>query len=357
MCGPSGFILASCSVTTVHVMSDVLAVNALDVTKTYGPLRAVDGVSIQVAQGEVYGVLGPNGAGKTTFLRMLFGLIAPDAGTIELFGRSWAHDGMRTLDSVAGFIESPKFYPYLTGRENLEGMARLDGGADSGRIDEVLQIVDLADRHSDKVGGYSFGMRQRLGVAASLLREPSLLVLDEPANGLDPAGMRDMRSLIKRLAESGLTVLLSSHDMDEVEEICDNVTIMRRGIVAYHGTIAELRTHAPEQGHALRTDNDDRVLWLAANAGLARGRRGLPRRRRTGASLGVSVTPNPTGGLVVTGPRHAVTAFVRTCVLDGIGLLGLTDTQAPLEALFFMLTDDDHPTPLTNVTSTNRSAA
>ncbi len=317
-------------------MGDVLAVKALDVTKTYGALRAVDGVSIQVAQGEVYGVLGPNGAGKTTFLRMLFGLIAPDAGTIELFGRSWSRDGMRTLESVAGFIESPKFYPYLTGRENLQGMARLDGGAETGRIDEVLEIVDLADRDRDRVGGYSFGMRQRLGVAASLLRSPSLLVLDEPANGLDPAGMRDMRALIKRLAASGLTVLLSSHDMDEVEEICDNVTIMRRGTVAYHGTIAELRTYAPAQGHALRTDCDARALGLASQ------------------HPEVTVTPDPDGGLIATGAQAAVTAFVRACALDGIGLLGLTNTQAPLEALFFMLTDDEHPTPLTNIGAQDR---
>ncbi len=319
--------------------TEVLAVNAVDVTKTYGALRAVDGVSIQVAQGEVYGVLGPNGAGKTTFLRMLFGLIAPDSGSIELFGRSWARDGVRTLDSVAGFIESPKFYPYLTGRENLQGMARLDGGAEKGRIEEVLQIVDLAGRDGHRVGGYSFGMRQRLGVAASLLRSPSLLVLDEPANGLDPAGMRDMRSLIKRLAASGLTVLLSSHDMDEVEEICDNVTIMRRGNVAYHGTIAELRTHAPEQGYALRTDYDERAIWLATQ------------------HTDVAATPGPDGGVLLTGPQEAVTAFVRACVLDGVNVLGLTNTQAPLESLFFMLTDDDHPTPLANIGRNDRRVA
>ena len=332
------FIGASSSISSFADMTSVLAVNAVEVTKTYGALRAVDGVSIQVAQGEVYGVLGPNGAGKTTFLRMLFGLIAPDRGAIELFGRSWERDGMRTLDDVSGFIESPKFYPYLTGRQNLLGMARLDGGAEKGRIDEVLQIVDLAGRDGDRVGGYSFGMRQRLGVAASLLRNPSLLVLDEPANGLDPAGMRDMRSLIKRLAASGLTVLLSSHDMDEVEEICDNVTIMRRGGVAYHGTIAELRTHAPEQGHALRTDDDERAFGLASQ------------------HPEVTVTPGPQGGLVVTGPQPAVTAFVGVCVSDGIGLLGLTSTQAPLEALFFMLTDDDDddPPPLPTITSQDR---
>src|SRR3954467_13140503 len=243
-------------------MSAALAVEAAGVTKRYGSLTAVDNISVQVAQGEVYGVLGPNGAGKTTFLRMLFGLIRPDAGTIRLFGRTWEQAGRTTLDGVSGFIESPRFYPYLSGRKNLAGLARLDGGTSPGRLEEVLEIVDLADRADDKVGGYSFGMRQRLGVAASLLRDPQLLVLDEPANGLDPAGMRDMRALIKRLAGGGLTVLLSSHDMLEVEDICDNVTIMRTGAVVFHGEIAALRKQAPEQGHRLHTSDDEHALAL-----------------------------------------------------------------------------------------------
>ncbi len=191
-------------------MSDVLAVDTVDLTKNYGTLTAVDRLTVQVAQGEVYGVLGPNGAGKTTFLRMLFGLIRPDAGTLSVLGRSWDRNGVRALDGVAGFIESPKFYPGLTGHKNLQLLAGLDGGTSPTRIDEVLETVDLRERARDKVGGYSFGMRQRLGVAAALLRDPRLLVLDEPANGLDPAGIRDMRALVKRLAASGLTVLLSS---------------------------------------------------------------------------------------------------------------------------------------------------
>src|SRR3954452_2503488 len=246
-----------------------LAVEAVDVTKQYGQLVAVDHLSLQVAQGEVYGVLGPNGAGKTTLLRMLFGLIKPDSGTVRVFGRTWADAGVAVLDGVAGFIESPKFYPYLTGRQNLEGLSLLDGGSRPGLMAEVLDIVDLADRAEEKVGGYSYGMRQRLGVAASLLREPRLLVLDEPANGLDPAGIRDMRALVKRLAASGLTVLLSSHHMSEGEEICDNVTIMRTGSVVYHGEISALREQAPEQGHRIHTDDDDRARELAGqHAGL-----------------------------------------------------------------------------------------
>ena len=222
---------------------------------------------------------------------------------------------------MAGFVESPKFYAYLSGRRNLEGLARLDGALDHRHIDEVLEIVDLADRGGDNVGGYSFGMRQRLGVAASLLRNPRLLVLDEPANGLDPAGIRDMRALVKRLAGSGLTVLLSSHDMSEVEEICDNVTIMRRGAVVYHGGIAELRERAPERGHRLVTDDDARALRLA------------PRRADT------VVAAAPDGGIDVVAPQSAVDEYVRAIVDAGLSLHSLNITQEPLESLFFMLTE------------------
>ena len=302
-------------------MSEVLAVDAVDVTKRYGDLIAVDAISLQVAQGEVYGVLGPNGAGKTTLLRMLFGLIHPDAGTLKVFGRSWDHDGPRTLDGVSGFVESPKFYPYLSGRRNLTGLGRLDGGATAERIEEVLEIVDLADRADDRVGGYSFGMRQRLGVAASLLREPQLLVLDEPANGLDPAGIRDMRALVKRLAKSGLTVLLSSHDMNEVEEICDNVTIMRDGSVVFHGEINDLREQAPEQGHYLVTTDDRRALAYS------------------GRHPDLNVEMHPDDGLLVRGPQSELDAYITTIVTHGIALRRLELTEAPLEALFFMLTE------------------
>ena len=300
-----------------------LAVDAVGVTKSFGSLRAVDDITIQVAPGEVYGVLGPNGAGKTTFLRMLFGLIRPDAGEIRVFGRTWDRDGVGVLEGVAGFIESPKFYPYLTGRQNLEGLALLDGGLSGDRLAEVLDTVDLADRADEKVGGYSYGMRQRLGVAASLLRDPRLLVLDEPANGLDPAGIRDMRALVKRLAGSGLTVLLSSHHMDEVEEICDNVTIMRRGTVAFHGTIEKLRAMAPDPGYALST-GDDRLA-----------------REIAGRHPAVTVTPDPGAELVATGPRDAVSAYVGDLVRSGIRLHGFVATRTPLESLFFMLTDDE----------------
>lgn len=311
-------------------MNPVPAVDAVDVTKRYGELTAVDAVTMQVAQGEVYGVLGPNGAGKTTFLRMLFGLIRPDAGSIRLFGRTREDAGTGVLNGVSGFIESPKFYPYLSGRKNLAGLALLDGGSSPELMAEALDIVDLTDRADDKVGGYSFGMRQRLGVAASLLRDPQLLVLDEPANGLDPAGIRDMRALIMRLAASGLTVLLSSHDMAEVEEICDNVTIMRTGSVVFHGEIAELRKRAPEQGHQISTDDDERAIGIAATH---------PSLRVTPNVQYASGIETHEPGFVVTGPQSEVDSYVRGLVGTGVSLRGLTFAEEPLESLFFMLTE------------------
>jgi ABC-2 type transport system ATP-binding protein len=306
-------------------MSELLAVNAVDVTKRYGSLIAVGNVTVKVGQGEVYGVLGPNGAGKTTFLRMLFGLIRPDSGTIELFGRSWQRDGVQALDGVAGFIESPRFYPGLTGRKNLQLLAGLDGNPAAGRVDEVLDTVELTERQRDKVGGYSFGMRQRLGVAASLLRDPKLLVLDEPANGLDPAGIRDMRALISRLTASGLTVLLSSHDMGEVEEICDDVTIMRTGSVVYHGSIAELRTQAPAQAHRIATTDDIRAEALARARRLEVNRIG--------------------DALAVRGAQDEIDQLISDVVTAGIAVRGLSLDETPLESLFFMLTESSPDAP------------
>jgi ABC-2 type transport system ATP-binding protein len=305
-------------------MTDVPAVNAVELTKTFGSLVAVDHISVEVAEGEVYGVLGPNGAGKTTFLRMLFGLITPDSGTLEVFGRNWHRDGTRTLDGVAGFIESPKFYPRLTGKRNLQLLAALDGGAPEGRLEEVLDTVDLTGRENDRVGGYSFGMRQRLGVAASLLRDPKLLVLDEPANGLDPAGIRDMRALVGRLAGSGLTVLLSSHDMTEVEQICDDVTIMRTGSVVYHGSIEQLRARAPAQATRLVTTDNATAAQLARAQGLA-----------------AIEAPDDDGALHLRGPQPEIDDLVRRLVLTGVTPRALSVDETPLEALFFMLTEPD----------------
>src|SRR6201991_1071211 len=213
------------------------AIEARGLLKRYGELTAVDHVDLTVRSGDVYGYLGPNGAGKTTSLRMLLGLIRPDESSAKLFGRDPLVEGARALDGVAGFVEAPRFYPYMTGRRNLELVAALDGGDAQERIDDALETVDLTPRQHDKVKGYSHGMRQRLGIAGALLRDPQLLLLDEPTTGLDPAGMRDMRALVHRLVGDGMTVLLSSHLMDEVEDLCDRVAIVTRGRVVYEGSL------------------------------------------------------------------------------------------------------------------------
>src|SRR5213078_2151795 len=215
-------------------------------------------VDLTVQPGDVYGYLGPNGAGKTTSLRMMLGLIRPTAGTVRLFGRD-PQAGVHALDGVAGFVEAPRFYPYLTGRKNLELLAAFDGGEASGRVDEALEIVELVDRAKDKVGGYSHGMRQRLGIAAALLRDPRLLLLDEPTTGLDPPGMRDMRTLIGRLSEHGVTVLLSSHQLAEVEEMCNRVAIIRSGQIVYEGVLADLKRTAGG-GYRLRSTDAARAV-------------------------------------------------------------------------------------------------
>jgi ABC-2 type transport system ATP-binding protein len=227
-------------------MSEETPVVARGLVKTYGEVVAVDNVDLTVESGDVFGYLGPNGAGKTTSLRMLLGLIRPTSGSARLFGRDPLLDGARALDGVAGFVEGPRFYPYMSGRRNLQLLADYDGGDARKRIDEVLDVVELTDRAKHRVGGYSHGMRQRLGIAASLLRSPRMLLLDEPTTGLDPAGMRDMRALVRRLADEGITVLLSSHLLTEVEELCNRVAIIQKGRILYEGLLTELLATASE---------------------------------------------------------------------------------------------------------------
>ncbi|MGK5738866.1 ABC transporter ATP-binding protein [Micromonospora sp. URMC 103] len=214
-----------------------LPVQTEGLTKRYGGLTAVQDLDLTVRAGEVYGFLGPNGAGKTTTLRMLLGLVRPTAGTVRLLGRP---PGAGQLAQVGALIEGPAFYPYLSGRQNLRVLAR-HAGAPEARVPLVLDLVDLADRAGDRYAGYSLGMKQRLGVAAALLKDPRLLILDEPTNGLDPAGTADMRRLIRRLGAAGCTVLLSSHLLGEVEQICDRVGVVSRGRLIAEGSVADLR--------------------------------------------------------------------------------------------------------------------
>ena len=208
------------------------------------PVRSTR-VDLVLGEGEVRGLLGPNGAGKTTLLRMLLGLMRADGGTIELFGRRLDRQDSVGLDGVAGFVEEPSFYPYLSGRANLEVLSELDGPDARSRIEDVLEQVELTGRAADRVGGYSSGMRQRLGIAAALMRSPRLLLLDEPTSALDPAGARLVIGLLRTLSEEGVAALLSSNKIEEVERVCDSFTVLHRGRVVWDGSTERMQAEAP----------------------------------------------------------------------------------------------------------------
>ncbi|HEX5240609.1 MAG TPA: ABC transporter ATP-binding protein [Candidatus Limnocylindrales bacterium] len=226
--------------TAAH-LGEGLAVATHGLRKAYGRTVALDGLDLAVPRGVVYGFLGPNGAGTTTTIRCLLGLIHPDAGTMDLLGRSYSGHDRRRLFDVGSLIESPSFYPYLSGRENLNVIASTGPAPGKGRIDEVLELVDLTGRARDRVQGYSLGMRQRLGIGAALLNDPQLLILDEPANGLDPAGIHALRATLRRLVEGGdRTIVVSSHILPEVQLMADVVGIINHGHLVYEGALDQL---------------------------------------------------------------------------------------------------------------------
>jgi ABC-2 type transport system ATP-binding protein len=295
-------------------------VAARGLVKRYGRIVAVDHVDLTVEPGDVFGYLGPNGAGKTTSLRMMLGLIRPTEGSVELFGRNPVEQGVRkALEGVAGFVEAPRFYPYLSGRRNLRLLAAYDGGNSRSRIDEMLDLVELRDRAGDKVSGYSHGMRQRLGIAASLLRDPRLLLLDEPTTGLDPAGMRDMRALVRRLAGEGITVLLSSHLLGEVEELCNRVAIIRTGKIVYEGTLRDLLATAQTE-YRLRATEPERALMIGS------AQPGIEKLRVEGAELRFQAD------------EEAVAALSVALGQARIGVTALVPETASLEDLFLGMT-------------------
>jgi ABC-2 type transport system ATP-binding protein len=299
----------------------VAAVRASGLVKRFETTTAVDGVDLVVQEGEVRGLLGPNGAGKTTLLRLLFGLVAPDEGEVELFGHPLGSAESVNLDGVAGFVEEPTFYPYLPGQVNLELLAELDGGVAPGRVEEVLEVVGLSGRGGDRVSGYSTGMRQRLGIAAALLRSPRLLLLDEPTSGLDPAGARDMAGLVRRLAADGTAVLLSSHLIGDLENVCDAYTVLRLGRVVWDGSAQQLREQAPGSAYRLATSDDVRALELAEQHPT------------------VHVTRSPTGELRLVA-QGRVDAYVLDLGRADVAVRRLELVVSPLESMFFALTTD-----------------
>ena len=213
-------------------------------TKRFGALTAVDGLDLEVRRGEVVGLLGPNGAGKSTTIGMVLGLIAPTAGRAEIAGADVRADPARALAHVGAIAEVPAFYPYLSGRDNLVALALIRGGGALERVEPTLKRVGLADRARSPFRTYSLGMRQRLGIASTLIADPALVILDEPTNGLDPAGQREIRSLVRELAAEGRAVLLASHLLHDVQQVCDRVIVIHRGKLVMSGTIAQVLARA-----------------------------------------------------------------------------------------------------------------
>src|SRR5687767_3673024 len=232
-------------------------------TKRFGDRTVVDGVDLHVPRGSAFGYLGPNGAGKTTLIRMLLGLTHATNGTMALLGRPVPAERARVLARVGAIVEEPRFHGHLTGRENLRVAAAAREPEAHGRIDGALERVGLGDRADERVKRYSQGMRQRLGLARTLLGDPDLLILDEPTNGLDPAGIHEFRTMIRAFVGEGRTVLLSSHLLDEVERICDRAAIVDRGRVVAQGTLAEL-SHGGEHVLVIGTSDDEEALAIAA---------------------------------------------------------------------------------------------
>jgi len=315
------------------------AVQTRGLTKRFGANVAVDGVELHIPRGSAFGYLGPNGAGKTTLIRTLLGLTRADGGTMSLLGFPVPAERKQALAGVGAIVDEPRFHPHLTGRDNLRLLAAARGGDASGRIGPSLERVGLTARADDKVASYSMGMRQRLGVASCLLGDPELLILDEPMNGLDPAGMHEMRAMIASLADEGRTVVLSSHLLDEVERTCDAVAIVDRGRVIRQGPIDELIRGAGAMVVQVECAEPARAVQLIDDAGIAAG----PVLADTVlAGTGLAGTGLAGAVLTVTLPagasRELVAEINRRLVGAGISVYGLREIQTSLEDWFLSVT-------------------
>jgi ABC-2 type transport system ATP-binding protein len=293
--------------------------------KSYGKRLALDGLDLTVPRGLVYGFLGPNGAGKTTTMRLLVGLLRPDAGSIELLGRPFSGRDRKRLFGVGSLIEAPSFYPFLNGRENLRALAATGAPVARGRVEELLELVGLRDRADDKLSGYSMGMKQRLGIAAALLNDPELLLLDEPANGLDPAGIAGMRETLRALAATGKTVLVSSHILPEVQQLADVVGIIARGRLVREGSVTQL---LDDGGHVRA-----RVTW-EEGAGAARALDGT-----FGEAL-VARRTEPDGTWLDVKVPGARASEVNAALAKAGIYVSRLEAGADLESLFLELTGE-----------------
>ncbi|MFF7545096.1 ABC transporter ATP-binding protein [Streptomyces canus] len=309
-------------------MDALHAVRARGITKCFGDVVALDGVDLDVTRGQIHGLVGPNGAGKTTLLGLLLGLAVADGGELEILGvpvgRAFA-----APDGVSGFVDGPGLYPSLTARQNLTALAELRGreGHTAG-IDDVLEQVGLSDVADDRTRGFSLGMRQRLGLAAALLTRPRLLVLDEPSNGLDPAGKRHVHGVLNRLAADGTSVVLSSHRMDDLEALCSEVTILATGRVVFSGPLGKLAAESRELDYRVRTSDPEAARRLAD------GTDGIRIVDDTGRQA------RDADVLVVRALVPALDALVARLVTSGVAVRELAPVVSPLEAAFLALTED-----------------
>jgi ABC-2 type transport system ATP-binding protein len=240
--------------TATETRGDIV-LRTIDLCKSFGKLEAVKNLRIELRRGEVFGFLGPNGAGKSTTVGMILGLIAPTSGSIELFGVRQDGNRWAALRRIGAIVEEPAFYPYLSGWDNLAVLARSIGGIPESKISEVLERVNLLERSKDQYGHYSMGMKQRLGIASTLLRDPELIILDEPTNGLDPAGTKEIRDLIPRLAHESRAIMLCSHLLHEVEMVCNNVAIIKQGTIIASAPIKELLSRGSQM--QVRVENPE----------------------------------------------------------------------------------------------------
>ena len=304
----------------VSQLSD-LVIRTDGLTKRYGKIVAVDGLSMEVRRGHVYGLLGPNGSGKTTTMGMLLGLVRPTSGSFSLFGSSDGHrDALRRIGSI---VETPAFYPYLSGRQNLAYFQGISGRGEPAELDELLERVGLASRGGDRFQTYSLGMKQRLGLAYAMLGDPELLFLDEPTNGMDPEGMAEVRELVRGLGTGGRTVLLSSHLLHEVEQVCDSVTIISRGKLIAQGAVADLlRARRSEQVRVKTTDD-------------ARARETLS------ALEWVEDVAVQAGSLLVTAPITRSGDLTSALSQAGVSVTEMAPVQTSLEEYFLEVTGDD----------------
>jgi ABC-2 type transport system ATP-binding protein len=297
------------------------AIQIEGLTKEFGTLKAVVDLTVDVERGGVVGLLGPNGAGKSTTIRMLLGLVRPTSGTATVLGEPIEHPS-RYMQNVGALIETPAFYPKLSGDDNLRTLAALDGQPKA-RIEEVLEIVRLTGRSGDRVSEYSLGMKQRLGIAAALLRDPDILILDEPMNGLDPAGIVEIRTLLKDLAQQGRTVLVSSHLLAEVQTLADQVIIIDRGRLVFEGDLASLLEKAAHEVAVAPETPDDLTALVAVL-------------ERAGYTLTVD-----DGVIHVAGANDAPAQLNRLAFDSGITLAELRVRDEDLEAVFLRLTNEE----------------